>query len=159
MEWGMAAKFVRAPNSPILIAAGIALLLLATFAAGKAAANHYPMPLVLLVAGHVIRNAVLGAALLFVAIRRSPYAGATAAIVATLLTFGVVPQMAIASMANGSVHLTWLMTIDLAIAATVIVPSLFPWNGTANKPVLFWMGLTIAAAMLLIGSAGLLARL
>jgi hypothetical protein len=151
----MTVKFVRAPNNLVLIAAGIALLLLA-FRAGMVATNHLPTPLVV---GSFTRDAVLGAALLFVALRRSQFAGATAVIVATLLTFVVVAPMAFESVAFGSVHVTWSMAIYLAIAAGVIAPSLFPWSGTANKPVLFWMGLTFAAVTLLLGTIALTARL
>jgi hypothetical protein len=84
-EWGMVVKFVRAPNSPVLLAAGIALLLLAARNAEMAAAGHFPMALVV---ASCARNAILGAALLYVALRASRYAGVTAVIVATLLTFG-----------------------------------------------------------------------
>ena len=60
----------------------------------------------------------------------------------------------------GRLQLLWLVVsfVVLAIAAIVVGPSLFPWSRTANKSVLFWTGLTIAAATLLIGAAALLAR-
>jgi len=154
----MAAKFVRAPNSPVLFAAGIALLLLAVLAAGRAAANHYQMPVVLLVAGHVTRNAILGAALLFVALRRSQFAGATVVIVATFLTFGVA-LAAFRSLAFGSAQMTWWDGVDLAIAAAILWSSVFPWSRSANKPVLFWVALTFGAMALVVGTVAILARL
>jgi hypothetical protein len=67
----MSVKFVRAPNDPVLIAAGTALLLLAARNTTVAAAGHYPMPVVV-TSG--IGNAVLGTALLFVVLRRSQFA-------------------------------------------------------------------------------------
>jgi len=151
----MSVKFVRSPNRPLLIGAGIALLLLATFSAGGAAARHFPVPIVVMSG---TRDAVLGAALLFVAVRRSQFAGATAVIVAALLTFSVA-LTALTSLVFASVHLSWWVTVDLAIAAVVISPFLFPWSRTANKPVLFWIAATIAAMTLLIGALALLARL
>lgn len=154
----MAAKFVRAPNSPVLFAAGIALLLLAVLAAGRAAANHYQMPALLLVAGHITRNAILGAALLFIALRRSQFAGATVVIVATFLTVGVALP-ALGSLTFGSVQMTWLDGIDLAIAVAILWPSIFPWSRSANKPVLFWVALTSGAMALLVGTVAILARL
>jgi len=156
----MAAKFVRAPNNLALIAAGIALLLLATLGVRTAAANanHYRMPVVVL-AGGAIENAILGAALLFVTLRRSRFAGATAVIVATIMTFNVVFGLVTPLAFGRSARVTWWTAIYLAIAASIAGPSLFPWNPTANKPVLFWMGLTIAALVILFGSLALLARL
>ena len=157
----MASKFVRTPNSAVLIAGGIALLLLAVRGAwtAVASANHYQLPVVDLVVIGGVWNAILGAALLFVAVRRSQFAGATAVVVATFLIFGVVFNR-VTSLAFGlSAPLTWWTAIDLAIAASIVGPSLFPWSPTANKPVLFWMGLTIAALVILFGSLALLARL
>jgi hypothetical protein len=155
----MPAKFDRAPNNLILIAAGITLLSLAMFNAGMAAENHYQGPVVLVATGGIIRDAILGAALLFVALRRSRFAGATAVIVATLLMFVVVASRATAAVAFGTVHVNWWDAIYLAIAAVVVGPLLFPWGLSASKPVLFWMGLTIATIAFLIGSLALLARL
>jgi hypothetical protein len=81
-------------------------------------------------------------------------------VVATLLIFvAVVAPLAFASVGLGSFHVTWFTAIHLAIAAGVIAPSLFPWSGAANKPVLFWMVLTFAAVTLLVGTSVLLVRL
>jgi hypothetical protein len=165
----MPVKPVRSPNNFILIAAGIALLLMA-LRAGMAAASHYPIPTdcvggeAAAVAMSCTRDAILGTALLFVALRRSRFAGATAVIVATLLLFGVALPMFIlavasASMAFASFRVSWSVAIDLAIAASLIAPLLFPWSGTANKPVFFWVAITFASATLLIGSLAFLARL
>jgi hypothetical protein len=157
----MAAKFVRAPNSAILIAGGIALLLLAVSGAVMAAAstNHYRMPVLTLVFIGGAWDAILGAALLFVALRRSHFAGATAVIVATVLTFGIVAKHAISLFFGTSAHVTWWTAGYLAIAAGLIGPSLFPWSWNANKPMLFWMALTIAASIILISGLALLARI
>lgn len=96
---------------------------------------------------------------LFIAVRRSQFAGAIAVVVATFLFLAVVFNC-ITSLAFGlSAPLTWWAAIYLAIAASIVGPSLFPWSPTANKPVLFWMGLTIAALVALFGSLALLARL
>jgi uncharacterized membrane protein YsdA (DUF1294 family) len=159
----MTAKFVRAPNSAVLIAGGIALLLLAVSGVGMAAANanHYRIPvltLVFLVFMGGSGDAILGAALLFVALRRSQFAGATAVIVATVLAFGIVAKHVISLFFGTSAHVTWWTAVYLAIAAGLIGPSLFPWSPTANRPVLFWMGITIAALTILIGGLALLAR-
>lgn len=156
----MAVKFVRAPNSAILIAGGIALLLLAVRGAEMAVANtnHYGVPVVGLVVLGGAWNAILGAALLFATLRRSQFAGATAVIVASILMFGFVFNQ-VTSLAFGlTAHFSWWTAINLAIAASIVGPSLFPWSATANKPVLFWMGLTIAALVILFGSVALLAR-
>jgi hypothetical protein len=102
----MAAKFVRAPNSAVLIAGGIALLLLAVSGAGMAAANanHYRIPVLTLVFMGGSGDAILGAALLFVALRRSQFSGATAVIVATVLAFGVVAKHVILLFFGTSAH-------------------------------------------------------
>jgi len=120
------------------------------------ATSQLPMPLVV---GSFTRDAIFGAALLFAALRKSQFAGAAAIIVATFLTLGVVAPIAFDSVAFESVHQTRWMAIDLAIATIVIAPSLFPWSGSANKPVLFWIGLTIGATALLLLTAAVLARL
>jgi hypothetical protein len=157
----MAVKFVRAPNSAVLIAGGIVLLLLAVRGAGMAAASANParIPVVVLLVMGGARDAILGAALLVVALRRRQFAGATAVIVATLLTFGVVFGHVTSLVFGMSAHVTWWTAVYLAIAASVIGPSVFPWNLTANKPVLFWMGITIGAITLLLGAVVLMARL
>lgn len=116
------------------------------------------MPALLLVAGHITRNAILGAALLFIALRRSQFAGATVVIVATFLTVGVALP-ALGSLTFGSVQMTWLDGIDLAIAVAILWPSIFPWSRSANKPVLFWVALTSGAMALLVGTVAILARL
>jgi len=109
--------------------------------------------------GGRILDAILGIALLFVALRGSQFAGATAVIVATFLTFGVVFGH-VTSLAFGlSDRITWWTAVYPAIAASVVGPSLFPWRRTANKPALFLMGLTFATLTLLVGSVVLLARL
>jgi hypothetical protein len=156
----MTLKFVRAPNRLVLIAAGIALLLLATLGARAAAVNPnpYQIPIVLRAEG-AIRDAILGGALLFVALRTSRFAGATAVIVATFMTFLVVFGH-VTSLAFGlSDRITWWTAVYPAIAASVVGASLFPWSRIANKPALFLMGLTFATLTLLVGSVVLLARL
>ncbi|MES2327229.1 MAG: hypothetical protein V4499_07845 [Pseudomonadota bacterium] len=157
----MVSKFVRAPNGAVLIAGGIALLSLAVRGAWTAVANpnHIPILVVHLAVIGGARNAILGAALLFIAARRSQFAGATAVVVATFLVFDVVLTRVMSLAFGLSAPLTWSTAIYLAIAASIIGPSLFPWNSTANKPVLFWMGLTIAALVIFAGSLALLARL
>ena len=156
----MTSRFVRAPNAPILIAAGIALLLLATRQAEVVAttANTYRLP-VMIRAGGVMKDAILGTALLSVALRRSQFAGATAVIVATFLVFGVVFNLATSLVFRTPAHVTWWTAIYLAIAASIAGPSLFPWSPTANKPVLFWTGLTFATLTFFFVSLALLARL
>ena len=139
----MAVRFVRAPNSPALIAGGIALLLLAVRGAEMAAANanDYRMPVASLVVLGGASDAILGAALLFVALRRSQFAGAAAVIVATFLTFGIVLRHVTLLFFGTPGHVTWWTAVYLAIAATIVGPSLFPWSRRANKPVLFWMAI------------------
>lgn len=105
-----------------------------------------------------IRDAILGLALLFVALRRSQFAGVTAVIVATFLTFLVLASV-LMSVAFRPFHASWWDAIYLTIAVAILWPSLFPWSRSANKPVLFWMCLTFAAATLLFGSPIVLARL
>ncbi len=156
----MTFKLVRAPTKPVLIAAGIALLLLATLGAGRAAANanHYRMPVIMLEIGP-IKDGIFGIALLFVSLRGSQFAGATAVIVATFITFGVV-FVHVTSLAFGlSDHITWWTAVYLAIAASVVGSSLFPWSRTANKPALYLMALTFSTLTILMGSVVLLARL
>src|SRR5437588_6934004 len=157
----MAAKYVRAPNSAVPIAGGIALLLLAVSGARMAAANanHYRIPVLTLVFIGGAGDAILGAALLFVGLRKSQFAGATAVIVATVLTFGIVARHVISLFFAASAGVTWWTAVYLAIAAGLIGPSLFPWSWKANKPVLFWMALTVAALIILIGGLALLARI
>jgi hypothetical protein len=157
----MAAKFVRAPNSAVLIAGGIALLLLAVSGAVMAAtnANDYPMPVLTLVFIGGAWDAILGASLLFVALRKTQFAGATAVMVATVLAFGIVAKHVISLFFGTPAHVTWWTAVYLAIAAGLIGPSLFPWSRSANKPVLFWMALTIAALTILMGGLALLARI
>jgi hypothetical protein len=151
----MSVKFVRAPNSPVLIGAGIVLLLLGLRSA-VAAADHFPMPVVVT---SFIGDAVLGTALLFVVLRRSQFAGATAIIVGTFLTFDIVLGH-VASLVFGTpARVTWWTAAYLAIAAAVVGPSLFPWSRTANKPAFFLIGLTFATLTLLVGSLAVLARL
>lgn len=157
----MSAKFVRAPNNPVLISGGIALLLLAVRGAWTATANadQLRIPVLPLVVMGGARNAILGVALLVVALRRSQFAGATAVIVATLLTFAIVTPPVISLVFGMSAHVTWWAAVYLAIAATVVGPSLFPWSPSANKPVLFWSGITILATIVLLATVALIARI
>ncbi len=159
--WGMAAKVVRAPNSAVLVAGGSALLLLALRGAGMAVAdaNHYPIPLVSRVVMGGALDAILGTALLFVALRKSQFAGATAVIVATFLTFGLAMKVLGVLVFGLPFHLGWVGAFDLAIVAAIVGPLLFPWNRNANRRVFFWMGLTFATLTLLVGSLVVLARL
>src|SRR5689334_13331264 len=117
----MSVKFVRAPNSPVLVAAGIALLLLATLGArtAVATASHYRIPVMVLEAGP-IKDAILGIALLFVALRGSQFAGATAVVVASYITFGVVFGHVTSLVFGLSDRITWWTAINLAIAASII---------------------------------------
>jgi hypothetical protein len=156
----MTFKLVRAPNRPVLIAAGMALLLLAAFGARTAAAtaNHYRMP-VMMLEGGPLKDGILGIALLFVALRGSLFAGATAVIVATFMTFGVVFSHVTPLAFRLSDQITWWTAVYPAIAASLVAPSLFPWSRSANKPALFLMGVTFATLTLLVGSVVLLARL
>jgi hypothetical protein len=156
----MTLKFVRAPKTPVLIAAGMALLLLATVGAGMVAtsANPYRLPVVIRASG-AIHDAIFGIALLFVALRRSPFAGATAVIVATFIAFNVVLNRATSLVFGLSDRVTWWTAVYLAIAASVIGSSLFPWSRTANKPAFILMGLTFATLTLLMVSLAVLARL
>jgi hypothetical protein len=155
----MTTRFVRAPNNHALIAAGIALCLLAAFGVWTAtASNPYSIPVVPWVFMHGGRDAILGTALLFVALRNSQFSGAVAVIVATVLMYGIAMK-AFASAAFGlAFHLGWGDAVDLAIVAAIVGPLLFPWSPKANSPVFFWVGLTFAALTLLFGSFALLAR-
>lgn len=156
----MAAKLIGAPNSPILIVAGLALLGLGATGVVGAVLNpsHYRVPVLFLAEGSIIA-AIQGMALLFVAIRRSRFAGVTAAIIAAWITFGVVFGI-VAPLAFGlPAHVTWWTAIDLAIAAAILWPSIFPWDRIANKPVLYSMAVTFGTLTVLMGSAALLARL
>ena len=156
----MAVKFVRAPNNFALIAAAIALLLLAAVGVESAVlnTNHYRVPVVFLAEGSII-TAIQGMALLFVAVRRSQFAGVTAVIVAAFISFGVAFGVVVPLAFGRPAHVTWWTAIDLAIVAAILWPSIFPWDRTANKPVLFWMAVTFGTLTLLLGSAALLARL
>ena len=138
----------------------MALLLLGTMsirgALLKANPHHFPM---LMLAGGGLKDAGFGAALLYIALRKSQFAGATAVIIATFLTFGVVFSH-VTSLAFGlSDHITWWTAIYPAIAASILGLSLFPWSLTANKPALFLMGLTFGLLTLLMGSLVILVRL
>lgn len=156
----MAAKLVRAPNSPILIVAGLALLLLAAVGVERAVlnTNHYRVPAVVLAEGSIV-TAIQGIALLFVAVRRSQFVGVTAVIVAAFISFGVAFGVVMPLAFGRPAHLTWWTAIDLAIVTAILWPSIFPWDRTANKPVLFWMAVTFGTLTLLLGSAAILARL
>jgi hypothetical protein len=121
----MATKSVRAPNNYVLIAAGIALLVLAAFGVWTAlASNAYPIP----VLGRVVIggswDAILGAALLFVALRRSQFAGATAVIVATLLMFAVAFHL-VMNVVIGSLHVGWRSGINLVMQRPSFGPCCF----------------------------------
>jgi hypothetical protein len=156
----MQTKFVRAPSRPVLIVAGLALLLLAIVGHQMAALNakHYRVPVMVLAERGII-DAFFGLALLYVALRKSQFAGATAVVIATFLMFGILTH-AFTSVAFGLVfHLGWGEVVAMAIAAGILWPSIFPWSRSANKPVFFWMALTFGGLTLLLGSAALLARL
>jgi hypothetical protein len=157
----MAVKVVRAPNNAVLIAGGIALLLLAGRGAGMAVAdaNHYPIPLISRVVMGGGPDAILGTALLFVVLRKSQFAGATAVIVATFLTFGIAMKAFGSAVFGLAFHLGWVGAFDLAIVAAIVGPLLFPWNPNANKRVFFWMGLTFATLTLVVCSLAVLSRL
>ena len=157
----MAAKAVRASDSALPIAGGTALLLLALRGAATAIAElgHYGMPVGAAAFMGGGWDAIFGAALVIVALRKGQFAGVTAVIVATSLLFRFAFSN-IASLAFGlSTHFTWWTAIHLAIAVVIIWPTLFPWSSTANKPTFFWMRLTVASWTLMLGSLALLARL
>jgi hypothetical protein len=155
----MATRSIRTPNNGILIAAAITLLYLATFRAWRATvSNPYSIPVVPWVAMHCARDAILGIALLIVALRKSQFAGAIAVIVATLLMFTVALPV-VTDMAFGlAFHPSWWAALYLAIAAAIAGPLLFPWSSNANRPVFLWMGLTFGTMTLLLGSVAILAR-
>jgi hypothetical protein len=161
MGRGMAVKLVRVPNSAVLIAGGIALLLLAVRGAGMAVAdaNHYPIPLVSRVIMGGALDAILGTALLFVALRKSQFAGAAAVIVATFLIFGFAMKAFGFVVFGLAFRLGWVGAFDLAIVAAIVGPLLFPWDPNANSRVFVWMGLTFATLTLFLGSLAVLARL
>ena len=115
------------------------------------------MPLAL-VSGGVVRDVILGLALVFVALRGSKFAGATAVIAATFLIFGVAVKT-FTSLTFASVHFSWWSGIEAALAIVILWPSLFPWSRSANTPVLYWMALTFGALTLLGGTLAILARL
>jgi hypothetical protein len=156
----MTFKLVRAPNSSVLIVVGMALLLFGTMSIERAVLNANPhhFPVVVLAEGG-IKDAVFGVALLYVALRKSQFAGATAVIIATFLTFGVVFSHATSLAFGLSDHITWWDAVYPAIAASILGLSLFPWSQTTNKPALFLMGLTFATLTFLVGSLALLARI
>jgi hypothetical protein len=104
-------------------------------------------------------NALLGSALFFVALRRSRYAGVTSVVVASFLLFGLAMRIVTSVAFRVPLHVTWWNGIILAIAATILWPSVLPWSPSANKPVFFWMGLTFGAMALLLGTVFALARL
>jgi hypothetical protein len=155
---GMSVKTVRAPSNPVLIGAGIALLLLATIGVETVAANanYYRVP-VMVLAESAIRDAILGTALVFVALRGSQFAGATAVIVATLLML-VVAMGVLDSVLFASFRLHWPSAIYLAIAAIILWNSVLPWSRSANKPVFLLMAWTFGAMALLLGTVVVLAR-
>jgi hypothetical protein len=156
----MATRLVRAPNSPILIVAGLALLVLGAVGVERVvlSTNHYRVPTWFFAEGPIV-TAILGLALLFVAVRRSKFAGVTAVIVAAFITFRVAFGIVLALTFERSAHVTWWTAIDLAIVAALLWSSTFPWDRAANKPVLFWIVVTIGTLMLLCGSLAVLARL
>jgi hypothetical protein len=105
---GMNVEGIRAPSNPVLIAAGLALLLLAALGAKTAAANanHYRIPTVVLAEGAII-DAFLAAALFFVALRRSRYAGVTSVVVASFLLFGLAMKIVTSVAFSLPLHVTW----------------------------------------------------
>ena len=156
----MAVRSIRAPNNLVLIAAGIALLLLAVLGVrtAVASAHLYRIP-VWALSGNAITNAMFGTALLFVALRGSQFAGATAVIVATVITF-VFMLYHVTSLVFGlSDHISWWSAVYPVIAASLLGASLFPWSRPANKPALLLMGLTFAILTLLFGTVTFLARM
>ena len=156
----MAFKSVRAPNIFALIAGAIALLLLGVRGVWTAAAfaNHSRVPFALLAASS-ITAVIFGLALLYVALRKSRFAGTTAVIIGTFLTFGVIADHATALAFGLSDPVSWWTAIDLTIAVTILGSSLFPWSPADNKPAFFWMGLTFATLTLLFGTSVLMVRL
>lgn len=156
----MTAKFVRAPNRPVLVVGGLAFLLLAIVGVQRAvlSPNHYRLPAWMLAGGPIV-DAILGVALLYVVLRKSQFAGATAVVIATFLMFGILFE-AFVSVAFGlAFHVTWGKVAVIAIATAILLPSVFPWSWSANKPVLFWMAVTFGLLTLFIGSLMILARL
>jgi hypothetical protein len=155
----MASKLVRANSRTVLIAAGVAFLVLAMSAAQSAIvmAHRYQIPL-WMVSGGAIRDVILGLGLVFFSIRRSKFAGAMAVIAATFLLFGLALRI-FTSLASASVHFSWWNGIDVALAIAILWPSIFPWSRSANTPVLFWMTLTFGALTLVFGTVAILARL
>jgi len=156
----MAVRSIRAPNSLVLIAAGIALLLLAVLGTrtAVASAHLYRIP-VWALSGNAITNAMFGAALLVVALRRSQFAGATAVIVATVITFVFVLYHVTSLVFGLSDHISWWSAVYPVIAASLLGASLFPWSRPANKPALLLMGLIFAILTLLFGTVTFLARM
>lgn len=103
-------------------------------------------------------DAILGTALIVVALRRSQFTGATAVIVATVTVFGFALRQ-VTSLAFGLPdHIGWATAVHQAIAVGLIGSSLFPWSRTANKPALLLMGLTFASLVLFYDTVTLLAR-
>ena len=156
----MAVRSIRAPNSLVLIAAGIALLLLGVLGVrtAVASAHLYRIP-VWALSGNAITNAMFGAALLFVALSGSQFAGATAVIVATVITF-VFMLYHVTSLVFGlSDHISWWSAVYPVIAASLLGASLFPWSRPANNPALWLMGLIFAILTLLFGTVTFLARM
>ena len=156
----MPAKSIRAPNGPVLIVAGTALLLFAVLGTRAAVlnANHYPVPMVVL-AGGAIKNAILGMALLFVGVRPSRFAGVTAVIVATFITFGFALEFVGWLVFGAPARVSWGTATYVMIAAGILWRSVLPWSWSANKPALLWAGLTFGTLTLLFGTVILLARL
>ena len=151
----MSATSVRSPNNPILITAGIALLLMAIAIMKGAPWDNYRIP-VAVIAIPALEYVIFAIALLYVGLRRSPFAGATATVIATFILFGLVLKFVPLAF-GGSVHVTWLTAANLAIVVAVLGPLVFPWS-PSNKPALLWLGLTFGALALVTGAAILLAR-
>jgi hypothetical protein len=156
----MQTKFVRTPNRPVLIVAGLALLLLAITAieAGAVNANHYRVPLIVLAESGII-DAFFGLALVYAALRKNQFAGATAVVIATFLVFGILMHALMAVTFRLPFGLGWERVLTIAIAGALLSQSIFPWSRSANKPVFFWMALTFGSLAILFGSVVLLARL
>lgn len=156
----MATKFVKAPDNRVLSAAGTVFLLLAAFGVWRAtASNPYSIPIALWVFMLSGRDAILGTALLFVAVRKSQFAGAVAVIVATVLLFRIAMNAFMAAAFGLAFHPDWWDAFDVAIVAAMIAPLLFPWSPNASRPVFFWMGLTFATLTILFGSLAIAVRL
>lgn len=155
-------KSIRAPSGPVLIAAGIAFLLHAALGVQVAATVtktiQYRAPTWLL-AGSAIRNGILGLALIWVALSRSRYAGATAVVVGTLVIFSVASTIVTDMTFGLAFHPSWWTALDLTIATILLWSAVLPWNDVVSKPALSCMTITLGALSVLVSAVIALARL